>query len=74
VSDDLFRVVWADSGAEVTHGEMAELAHTAPWTDGLTYSDMQGFAVESDGSLLLLDECGAYCSPPVGLFRVEWNR
>jgi hypothetical protein len=45
-----------------------------PWGKGLIYCDMDGFAVQSDGSLILLDECGNHLYPPPELFRVEWFR
>jgi hypothetical protein len=39
---------------------------------GLIYCDMDCFAVQSEGTLLLLDEFGNHVYPPRGLFRVEW--
>lgn len=35
------------------------------WAKGLIYCDMEGFAVDESGNLVLLDECGnmAYCPP-----------
>ena len=45
-----------------------------PWAKGPIYCDMDGFAVQSDGSLILLDECGNHVYPPPELFRVEWRR
>jgi hypothetical protein len=44
------------------------------WAKGLIYCDMEGFAVLSAGSLILLDECGSHVYPPEGRFRVEWLR
>lgn len=43
------------------------------WAKGLVYCDMEGFAIEEDGSLLLLDECdnSRYC--PVGRFEIVWE-
>lgn len=34
------------------------------WAKHLMYCDMEGFAVEQDGTIILLDECGnfVYCS------------
>lgn len=47
-------------------GEYPDLEYIAlheEWAKGLIYCDMEGFAIEEDGTLLLLDECGnaAYC-------------
>jgi hypothetical protein len=33
---------------------------------------MDGFAIDSEGLLLLFDECGSYCYAPEGLFHVVW--
>ena len=40
-----------------------DIALNEDWADGLTYCDMEGFAILEDGTLCLLDECGkhAYC-------------
>ena len=41
-------------------GEYPDLENIAlheEWAKGLVYCDMEGFALEEDGSLLLLDEC-----------------
>ena len=49
-----------------TTGVEADIEHIAlneDWASRLIYCDMEGFAIEQEGSLLLLDECGnhAYC-------------
>jgi len=43
--------------------DIEQIALTEAWADKLIYCDMEGFALEQDGTLLLLDECGnfAYC-------------
>jgi hypothetical protein len=70
----LFRVVWVATGAPVTDEELEAIALKEPWARGLVYSDIEGFAVTTDGALILLDECGNYAYPPPELFRVEWLR
>ena len=47
-----------------------EIACKEEWAKCLCYCDIEGFAVEEDGTLVLLDECGkvAYC--PEGRFRI----
>ena len=65
-----FSVVWAATGAPVTPADLRHIALEEPWAEGLIYCDMEGFAVEEDGTLLLLDECGHHRYPPEGLFRV----
>ena len=41
-----------------------EIALHEDWAKHLMYCDMKGFAIEQDGTLILLDECGqfVYCS------------
>lgn len=41
------------------------------WAKDLMYCDMEGFAIEEDGTLLLLDECGKFCYCPVGRFEIR---
>ncbi len=67
---DLFRVVWATTGKPAT--DLEWIALNCEWAKGLLSCDMEGFAVEWDGTLVLLDECGTYRYPPGGVFRVEW--
>lgn len=45
--------------------DLEKIALKEDWAQGLMYCDMEGFALEEDGTLLLLDECGrqAYCPP-----------
>ena len=40
-----------------------EIALNEDWAKHLMYCDMDGFAIEQDGTLVLIDECGqlAYC-------------
>ena len=57
-------------------GEYPDLENIAlheEWAKGLVYCDMEGFALEEDGSLLLLDECdnSRYCPP--NRFEIIWN-
>lgn len=49
------------------------IALTEDWAKDLCYCDMEGFAIEEDGTLLLLDECGRheYCDPD--RFEVVWD-
>lgn len=69
---DLFQVVWADTGklADDLYGIAIKYQDT--WTKYLMYCDMEGFAIQSDGTIILCDECGKFGYPPKGLFRVEW--
>ena len=63
--------LWADSGEPADNLEW--IALHCEWARGLMYCDMEGFAVDQDGALLLMDECGLHRYPPEGIFRVEWT-
>ena len=56
-----------------TTGEYPDLKQIAlkeEWAQNLIYTDMEGFCINEDGNLLLMDECGniTYCPP--GRFKV----
>jgi len=67
----LFTVIDRITGKEP---DLQEIARTEPWAKGLVYCDMEGFAVEDDGTLVLMDECGTYVYPPAQRFSLEWNK
>lgn len=62
-----FRVIDNKTGKEA---DVYNIALKEDWAKGLIYCDMEGFAIEEEGNLILLDECGnvAYC--PSGRFTV----
>jgi len=66
----LFTVIDKETGKAP---DMEKIALTEDWADGLIYCDMEGFAIQDDGGLMLLDECGnlRYC--PEGRFSVMLN-
>ncbi|MGB3927015.1 MAG: hypothetical protein WBL14_11750 [Caldicoprobacterales bacterium] len=45
--------------------DLKQLALKEEWAQNLIYTDMEGFCINEDGNLLLMDECGniAYCPP-----------
>ena len=53
--------------------DLAQIALTESWAQGLIYCDMEGFAIEQDGTLILLDECGNMAHCPKGRFSVRWS-
>ena len=69
----MFTVIDTKTGKKA---DTYEIALKEEWAKHLCYCDMEGFAIEEDGTLVLLDECGrvAYC--PEGRFRIipEENR
>lgn len=53
--------------------DMEQIALKEKWADGLIYCDMEGFALEQDGTLLLLDECGNFAYCPPDRFELRWS-
>ena len=49
------------------------IALNEDWAKNLMYCDMEGFAIEEDGSLILVDECGRHEYCPIGRFEVVWD-
>ena len=50
-----------------------DIALHEDWAKHLCYCDMEGWAIESDGSLLLIDECGQYAYADRERFKVKWH-
>lgn len=50
--------------------DLWEIALKEDWANDLMYCDMEGFAIEEDGTLLLLDECGKHAYCPEGRFKI----
>ena len=51
--------------------ELEKIALKEDWAKHLMYCDMEGFAIEEDGTLLLLDECGKQACCPAGRFEIR---
>ena len=47
------------------------IARTEDWADGLVYCDIDGIAIQEDGSLILLDECGNCVPCPRDRFKIR---
>ena len=43
------------------------------WAKHLCYCDMEGWAIEDDGTLLLVDECGRFAYADRERFKVKWE-
>lgn len=43
------------------------------WAKHLCYCDMEGWAIEEDGTLLLVDECGRFEYADRERFKVKWD-
>jgi len=55
-------------------GEMADVDRISSeeWAKGLVYTNISGFALMQDGTLILTDECGNFVYCPPDRFEVEW--
>ena len=65
-----FRVIDTLTGEKA---DPYEIALHEEWAKNLVYCDMEEFAIEEDGSLILLDECGNHAYCPEGRFKVVWD-
>lgn len=65
-----FHVIDTTTGEEP---DMRKIALEEIWAKHLMYCDMEGFALEEDGTLILLDECGRHAYCPEGRFKVVWD-
>lgn len=70
MSKNTFTVIDVKTGE---YPDLEAIALHEDWAKGLVYCDMEGFAIEEDGTLLLMDECdnSRYC--PVGRFEIVWD-
>ena len=66
----MFKVINKRTGKEP---DLWQIARRCKWAKHLVYCDMEGFAVEEDGTLILLDECGNVAYPPKGMFEIIWD-
>ena len=68
--DGSFIVIDAQTGKEA---DTYNIALHEDWAKHLCYCDMDGWAIQDDGSLLLLDECGRYAYADRERFKVVWD-
>ena len=53
--------------------DLEKIALTEEWAKDLMYCDMEGFAIEEDGDLMLMDECGNFRYCPDDRFKIEFD-
>ena len=67
---ETFTVIDTKTGEEA---DEYEIALHEDWAKHLCYCDMEGWAIENDGTLLLVDECGRFAYADRERFKVVWN-
>lgn len=67
---ETFIVIDTKTGEEA---DTYDIALHEEWAQHLCYCDMEGWAIEDDGTLLLVDECGRFEYADRERFKVVWN-
>lgn len=67
---ETFTVIDTKTGKEA---DEYDIALHEEWAKHLCYCDMEGWAIENDGTLLLVDECGRFEYADRERFKVVWN-
>ena len=65
-----FKVIDKKTGKEA---DTYKIALKEDWAKHLIYCDMEGFAIEEDGSLVLMDECGNVVYCPADRFEIVFE-
>lgn len=53
--------------------DLEHIARTEEWAKNLIPCDVDGFCINEDGNLLLMDECGNYAYCPEDRFQVNFE-
>jgi len=67
---ETFIVIDTKTGEEA---DTYDIALHEDWAKHLCYCDMEGWAIEDDGTLLLVDECGRFAYADRERFNVKWE-
>lgn len=67
---ETFIVIDNKTGEEA---DIYDIALHEDWAKHLCYCDMEGWAIEEDGTLLLVDECGRFEYADRERFKVKWE-
>lgn len=67
---ETFTVIDTKTGKEA---DEYNIALHEDWAKHLFYCDMEGWAIENDGTLLLVDECGQFAYADRERFKVVWD-
>lgn len=53
--------------------DLEHIARTEEWAQNLIPCDVEGFCINEDGNLILMDECGNYAYCPPDRFKVSFD-
>lgn len=65
-----FRVVDPATGEAP---DLRRVAREEDWAHNLVWCDIDGFVLDEDGCLILLDSCGHYAYAPSARFNIIWE-
>lgn len=65
-----FEVIDTETGE---YPDLEHIARTEEWAQNLVELDVEGFCINEDGNLLLMDECGNYAYCPPDRFQVNFD-
>lgn len=65
-----FDVIDTETGE---YPDLEHIARTEEWAQNLVELDVEGFCINEDGNLLLMDECGNYAYCPPDRFQVNFD-
>lgn len=66
----MFTVIDKETGE---YPDIYDIALNEEWAKDLEFCDMECFAIQKDGTLVLMDECGQFRYCPNGRFIVVWE-
>lgn len=53
--------------------DLEQISRTEEWAKNLISDDVEGFCINEDGNLILMDECGNYAYCPVDRFKITYD-
>lgn len=53
--------------------DLEQISRTEEWVQNLIPCDMEGFCINEDGNLIMMDECGNYAYCPPDRFQVDFE-
>jgi len=72
--DKLFRIIDNKINREPTYEDLIEIVQNEEWARDLVWTDIDGWAIDEYGSILLMDDCGNVRYAPRGRFSILWEK